>query len=136
MRTAVVALAALSLAAPAFAQSQASRDVQDIADTLNNPINKAIAAGAVAAAVDAVLDTRIDGFARALEPLTGKPARRGPATVREMAERDDPYFEQNLQRGTRDAIGSMGAVASALAIAMPELEATMRRLENALPLPR
>lgn len=136
MRKAVFTLVALSVTTPVFAQSQATRDVEAVADTLNNPINRAIAAGAVAAAVDAVLDTRIDQFARALEPLTGKSARSGPVTVREMAERDDPYFEQRLQRGTKDAIGSMGAVASALATAMPELEATVRRLENALPMHR
>lgn len=136
MRKALFALAALSLTTPAFAQSQATREMEDVAETLNSPINRALAAGAIGAAVDAVLDVRIDGFTRALEPLTGRAPRDSARTVRELAERDDPYFEQNLQRGTREAIGSMGAVASALAIAMPEFEAAMRRLEDALPLRR
>lgn len=134
MRTALLAIAALSLSTPAFAESRIQEDADEIAEKLNDPVNQAVAAGALGAMMDAVLDMRIDGMAKALEPLNrGRPIPMKGRTVRELAERDDPYFEEKMQRGTRQAIGSMGALASALAVALPEFEAAMRKMEGALP---
>jgi hypothetical protein len=76
---------------------------------------------------------RLDGIAKALEPLNGgKRVDLKGRTVREMAERDDPYFEEKLQGGTRAVIGGMGAMASALATAMPELERAMAKMGEAM----
>ncbi len=134
MRKALLALALTGVAAPAFAQSDVQRDAETMAGVLNDPATQDMAAGAIGAMVDAVLDMRIDGIAKAIEPLNkGKPVRLPGRTVRDIAERDDPDLESKVQDGTRQAVGSIGAVASALAVAMPEFERAMKRMKDAMP---
>jgi hypothetical protein len=50
-----------------------------------------------------------------------------------MAERKDPHFEEKIEGGSRAMIGSLGALAGAMAVAMPELERAMEKMEDALP---
>jgi hypothetical protein len=134
MRKALLALSLMSVAAPALAQSEAQRDVEKMADVLGDPVTQDMAAGAIGAMMDAILDMRIDGIAKAIEPLNkGKTAALPGRTVRDLARRDDPDFEDKMQSGTRQAVGSIGALASALAVAMPEFERAMKRMKDAVP---
>ena len=134
MRTALLALVLTAIAAPAVAESSAQRDAEKMAETLNDPGTQAAAAGALATIMDAVLDMRIDGIAKALEPLNrGKSVRLPGRTMRDLAAKDDPDFEKKMDIGARQAVGSMGALASALAVAMPEFERAMKRMRDAVP---
>lgn len=134
MRKALLALSLTLVAAPALAQSEAQRDAEKMADVLNSPATQEMAAGAIGAMMDSVLDMRIDGIAKALEPLNkGKSIRLPGRTMRDLAERDDPDFEDKMADGTRQAVGSMGALASALAVALPEFERAMKRMKSAMP---
>jgi hypothetical protein len=134
MRSALLSVLALSLATPAMAESRSQREMKKMADTLNSPITQQVAAGAMTAMLAAILDLRLDGFAKAIEPLDPRKAEdmRG-RTVRDLATRDDPYFEDKIEDKTRTAVGSMGAMASAMAIMLPELERAARKMEDALP---
>ena len=134
MRSVLIAVAALSLSTPAFAASDASRDVQDMAETMNNPQMQSAMAGMVGTFMAAILDMRVDGLAKAVEPMTGKRAGdfKGK-TVRDLAAKDDPDFERKMQAGTKAAVGSMGAMASALATMLPQIEEAARKMEKAIP---
>jgi hypothetical protein len=134
MRKALLAFSLILVATPALAQSEAQRDAEKMADVLNNPATQEMAAGAIGAMMDSVLDMRIDGIAKALEPLNkGKAIRLPGRTMRDLAVRDDPDFERKMETGTRQAVGSMGALASALAVAMPEFERAMKRMKDSMP---
>jgi hypothetical protein len=134
MRKALLSLALFAIAAPVSAQSDMQRDAEKMADVLNDPGTQAAAAGALGAIMQAVLDMRIDGIAKAVEPLNkGKPVKLRGKTIRDLAAKDDPRFEEKMQDGTKAAVGSMGALASALAVAMPEFEKAMKRMKDAMP---
>lgn len=134
MRKALLALPLLLIATPALAQSDVQRDAERMADVLSDPLTQDIAAGTIGNMMGSILDMRIDGIAKALEPLNrGNPVRLPGRTVRDLAARNDPDFEAKVEDGTRQAVGSMGALASALAVAMPELERAMKRMKDAMP---
>jgi hypothetical protein len=134
MRSALLAMLALSVATPAVAASEAQRDMEVMAETLKNPRTQDAMAGAMGAMLGAILDMRVDGIAKALEPLNGgKKLKMKGKTIREMAERKDPDFEDKMEDRTRAAVGGMGALASAMAIMLPQLEDAARKMGDALP---
>jgi hypothetical protein len=134
MRSVLFAILALSVSTPAFAASEAQQDVQKMADKLNNPATQTAMSGALAAMLSALLDLRVDGIAKAIEPMNGGKAIKLPGkTMREIATRDDPNFERKMQTNTKAMVGSMGALASALATIVPQLEQAARKMEGALP---
>ncbi len=135
MRSALLAIIALSFATPAFAAtSEAQQDLEVMADTLKNPRTQDAMAGALGAMMGAMLDMRIDGIAKALEPLNGgKKLKMKGKTLRELAERKDPRFEDKMHNGTRAAVGGMGALASAMAVMLPQLEEAARKMGDAIP---
>ncbi len=135
MRSALLPFLALTFATPAMAaDSKTQHDLDRIADTLNDPSTQAAMSGALGAMMAAVLDIRLDGIAKALEPMNGgKPVEMRGKTVREMAARDHPDFERNMQANTRAAVGSMGSLASAMSVMLPQLEEAARKMKDALP---
>ncbi|MFM9853084.1 MAG: hypothetical protein ACKVOJ_09795 [Sphingomonadaceae bacterium] len=135
MRSVLMAIIALSFATPVVAApANAERDMQDVAKTLNDPATQEAMSGALGAMMAALLDMRIDGIAKALEPMNGGKRIVLPGkTVRELATRDDPNFERKMKTNTRAMMGSMGAMASALATIIPQFEAAARKMEEALP---
>jgi hypothetical protein len=138
MRSVLLAIVALIVATPAFAApSEAERDVKSMADKLNNPATQDAMAGALGAMMSAILDMRIDGIAKAVEPLNGgKSIGLRGKTVREAALRDDPNFERKMKTGTRAMVGSMGALATVLAAFLPQFEAAAHKMEDAFPVER
>lgn len=136
MRSIIFIAAALAVSTPAFAAdrpSETTADVQEMAEKLNNPAMQAAMAGGLSAMLSAFLDMRVDGIAKALEPLNGgKKLKMKGNTIREMAERKDPRFEEKMQGSTRAAIGGMGALATAFAAMMPQLEEAMGKMGDAM----
>lgn len=131
----LLATAALVISAPAFAQeapSAATQKAEALADKLNDPVMQAALAGGMEAMVQSVLDMRVDGIAKAMEPITGKPSNMRGKTVRDLASRDDPHFDARVHDTSRRAVAGAGAMAGGLAAAMPELEAAMRKMGDAM----
>jgi len=127
-------VAAAQTTSPVETSSEAQQDVQGMADTLNDPSTQAAVAGALGAAMAAVLDIRVDKMAKALEPLNGgKKLKMKGNTLREMAERQDPKFERKLEEGTKTAVRSAGSLAQALAVMIPELQKAAKKMGDALP---
>jgi hypothetical protein len=144
MRSALFTAIALVVATPTIAAAQtdsspettseAQRDVQGMADKLNDPSTQAVLAGALGAAMAAVLDIRVDKMAKALEPLNGgKKLKMKGNTLREIASRDDPKFERKMEEGTKTAVRSAGSLAQALAVMLPELQKAAKKMGDALP---
>lgn len=131
-----VAVAALAVSTPAVAaerQSEMSRDAQQMAEKLNDPAMQSAMAGGLTAMLSAFLDMRVDGIAKALEPMNGgKKLKMKGRTIREMAERDDPRFEEKMQGSTKAAVGGMGALATAMATMLPQLEEAMGKMGDAM----
>lgn len=133
------ALAAIPLS-PALAAPRQADDkaVAAAADTLANPATARAAGKAVSAITGAILDTRVDGVLRAVEPLRDEPDERAdtPRTLRDMVATDDPDFQQRMEADTERTIGAAGHAAQAMAAALPELRATAaefrRNLRRAL----
>ena len=131
----LLATAVLVISTPALAAAEPSRageKAQAVADKLNDPIMQAALAGGMEAMVQSVLDMPVDGIAKAMEPLTGKPSHMRGKTVRDLAARDDPYFDERVHDSTRKMVAGTGAMASGLATALPELEAAMRKMGDAM----
>ena len=130
-----LATAVLVMSAPVVAQEAPSATTQKaeaLAEKLNDSVVQAALAGGVEAMVQSVLDLRVDGIAKAMEPLTGKPAKMQGKTVRDLAARDDPHFDDRIHKGSRRVVAGAGAMAGGLAAAMPELEAAMRKMGDAM----
>ena len=146
MRSALFALvASLAIATPAFAQpvyddepryedsDSAQEQIDGMADTLNDPRTQRAAGDALGAMIGAVMDMRIDGLSRALEPLNGGRRVMHGRTVRDLAAREDPYIEQDMRRGAQTAVRSAGSMASAVSVMLPELQRAIRKMSAALP---
>jgi hypothetical protein len=135
MRKFILPVLALSLAAPGIAHaSEAQRDMEQMSDRLKDPRTQDAMSGALMAMLGALMDMRVDGIAKALEPMNGgKKLKMKGRTIREIAERRDPHFEDKIEGGSRAMIGSLGALAGALAQAMPELEKAMDKAKDAMP---
>jgi hypothetical protein len=134
MRSVLVVAASLAFATPAFADAPApdhgmSADAQEMAAKLNSPAMQ----GALTAGIDgmmaALLNMRIDGIAKAVAPLNnGKSLKLHGNTLRDNVARNDPHFEDHMHEKTHAMVGGMGALASALATMMPQLEAAMAKM--------
>jgi|GEM_PF-2799075 len=131
----LLATAILVMSTPALAQevpSAATQKAEALAEKLNDPVMQAALAGGMEAMVQSVLDMRVDGIAKAMEPLTGKSANMRGKTVRDLASRDDPNFDARVRDSSRRAVTGAGAMAGGLAAAMPELEAALRKIGDAM----
>ena len=135
MRSVLLSLLAASLASPACASEPATQErIDRLADKLNDPATQEAMSAVVGAMTAAVLDVRVDGMAKAIETMNGgKPVDLHGRTVRDLATRDNPDFERHLQADTRQAVGAMGGMASAMSEMLPELERAARRMKQALP---
>jgi hypothetical protein len=135
MRSALLATLALAIATPAFAADSASGtgEMQAIAEKLNDPTTQQAISTGLGTMIAALLDMRIDGIAKALEPMNGgKKIKIQGGTIREMATRKDKHFEEKLQKGTQAMVGGMGGMATAMADIMPQLEAAMEKMDNVM----
>ncbi len=134
MRSVLLPVLALSLAVPSVARaSEAQDDISQMAERLNDPATQSALAGGLSAMLGALMNMRVDGIAKALEPMNGgKKLKMKGNTIGEIASRRDPHFQQKLQGSSKMAIGGLGAMASALAVMMPQLEEAMGKMGDAM----
>lgn len=130
MRAAPLAFLAL-LAAPAIAEPHhaARPTAEQAAQALGNPLVQDAAARALTQLVGIVLDTRVGPAAALAGPNEDI---RADDTLRDLAQRDDPRFEQHLYQGAKRSLGAAAAVAGGAASEAKELKRTADRLDAAL----
>lgn len=129
MRSALLPVLALAFATPTVAHaSEAQRDMERFGKQLSDPRTQNAMSGALMSILGAFMDMRVDGIAKALEPMNGgKPLKMKGNTIREIAERRDPRFEEKIEGGSRAMIGGLGAMATAMSVVLPQLEEAMDR---------
>jgi hypothetical protein len=134
MRSVLVTVLALTLATPAYAAtSEAQSDLQEMAAKFNDPGTQSALAGGLSSMLGALMGMRVDGLAKALEPINGgKKLKLKGNTLGEIAGRKDPHFQEKLSVGTRSMVGGLGAMMSAMATMMPQLEAAMGKMGDAI----
>jgi hypothetical protein len=85
--------------------------------------------------IDALLDVRIGPLAEAVDPERSSDAARRDETLRDMARRDDPHFEERMRGSIGAMTEGMSEMAARLAVLAPVLRETMadfeRRIEDA-----
>lgn len=126
MRLLILPLA-LVLSGQAYAQARATTrgvTVEQLGDALSNPVVQNGIAGLVAAFADTILDTRIGPVAHYTDRV------RPEDTLGDMVRREDPRFDENLQNGTRRAVGMAGQLTKDGAVMAGEIGKTTDRLQT------
>jgi hypothetical protein len=124
MRLFLFAAALVCTAAPAAAQHDRAADsIRGAADAV------AEAGPAIDRSADALLDLDIGPILDARDGWRDDRARRRHRTLREMARRDDPYFEQRLHASIRRGTVRMSRAMSAIAAAEPALRRSLIEME-------
>ncbi len=132
MRKLIIAGAALFAAAPVLAQPPVYDDDYDVRD--ERPLDRrdiGRMAGAMERMVGAILDLPVGGIAAAVDPLS-----RGGVhprdTMRDLAERDDPYVEQRIRAGIRGTAHGVGAMSDSLARMLPVLRRSIDEMSRSV----
>ncbi len=130
MRKLMIAGAALFAAAPALAQPDAHDDDYEVRD--ERPID-ARDIGRMANAMDrmvgAILDLPVGGIAAAVDPL-GRGGIHPRDTMRDLAERDDPYAEQRIRASIRGTARGVGAMTESFARMLPVLRRSIDEMSR------
>jgi hypothetical protein len=125
-------LIALTLPAPVLAQDS-DDDLMRTAQQLQDPRTQDTLAAALSAMVGAMLDMRVGGIANAVAKAdpSGRSREVDPEmTVADMASRDNPDFQDELDGDIRDGTRMVGTMAGALAELLPQLTVLARDVEE------
>jgi hypothetical protein len=122
--------ALMVLAAPALAERAHDRDDADIAAALPPPEAVEQTGEAMQRMLDAMMDIRVGPLLDAVDPA--RPRHRGSRddTLGEMASRDDPYFEERMDRTVDAVTVGMGEMMARMAALAPVLRDTMEDVEQ------
>ena len=128
-----VSFAALALAPlPALARDDGASDV---ARQLSDPANQVAATVALTALSEALLDVRIEPLRRALGAMGSDMADDLPpdARLRDLAGPGARDLPGDIGRTVPKTMGAAAGMAGAVGDMLPELEAAIGRMKNALP---
>ena len=137
MRRILIAAAALSLTGPAAAQQVFTPELDEEIDRAIPRAEQVEAAGeTIDRVVGAVLDVPIGPIVDAVEAADpdSRHRRRGPRdrTLRDMASRDDPHFEDRLRDSIHGVTVGMGAAMEQVAILAPVLRRSLADMERGI----
>jgi hypothetical protein len=129
MRTHLALIPLLAIAGPAMAAPP-----PQLPPHLTDPATAQRLTNVMQALSNAFLNVKVGGVEAAIEGREASPQEKN-LTVRDMARRDDPNFDRNLQRQIAEVGPTMQRSVSALNQAMPEvmksLHAAKKSLERA-----
>jgi hypothetical protein len=124
MRKLLIAAASALISVPAAAQDHRDADaLRGAADAIEQ------AAPAIDRATGALLDLDVGPIIDAARPY-GSPYARHRRTLRQIARRDDPYFEQHLRASIYDATARASVTLDAIAAAEPALRRSLFEMER------
>jgi hypothetical protein len=136
MRRLLIAAAAVALAGPALAEPVFTPDMDDDIVRAVPPAGEIEAMGETMDRVlGAVLDVPIGPIVDAVEAADPDARRHRRShsrdrTLRDMASRDDPYFEERLRDSVYGVTAGMGAVAEQVAIVAPAMRRALGQMER------
>lgn len=126
-----VPLALLALPVPAAA-AEPDAELAQVAETLQDPATQDALADTLGALVAAMMDLKIGGIVEAagkIDPAANAKPVDPDMTLGEMAAKDNPDFERNLDRDVRQGTRMLGAAAGAMAKMLPQLADLARDVE-------
>lgn len=130
MRKLIIFGAALLAASPLAAQPPAYDEWEEPIDApAADPRAIAAMAGVMDRLVGAMFDLPIGGIVAAVDPL-GRSGYHPGSTLRDMAERDDPYMEERIRSRIQGTTRGISALSQAMVRMMPELRRTAREIER------
>ena len=138
MRKFIFTLTALAATSPALAQAQSYQDPRDaeIANAVPSRGEMEAMTHGLDRALGAILNMDVRPLRDAIDPLGRGHYDRRERTLRDVAGRDDPYFEDRLRSTLYGTSAGMGQMIQALAAATPvlrrSLEDAARNLEDAM----
>ncbi len=126
-----LAVAAL-LPSAAVAQESAAGDV---AEKLKDPLTQYAAAGVLSAMSKAVLEMRVEPFAKAMERIAGRAAPDLPsdATVADLVGTSHAEVREELINRVPRTMEAMGDMAGSVDEMIPEIEAMAKKMKDAVP---
>ena len=104
-----------------------------LASKMSDPAVQDGVAAAIESATGAIMNLPVGHFAEAIErarPGTVNRRMSRDATVADLAGRDARYLPEELGERSREAMGMMSGLASAMAVMMPEFERMGREMEE------
>jgi hypothetical protein len=127
-------LAAVALA-PLPAMAADTVDHQDIARRLSDPGAQVAATVALSALVESLLDMKIEPIRRAMAAAGDHAAQDMPrnARLRDLAGPEAERLPGEIGHHVPQAMGAAAGMAGAVEEMLPEINATVDRLRNALP---
>ncbi|GAA3897339.1 hypothetical protein GCM10022276_15430 [Sphingomonas limnosediminicola] len=132
MRKLLILLPALMFATPAIAQQAPSApNTIQLPPQLTDPATINRVTRGMQAMSKALLDIRVGELQAAVEGREATPAERR-MTVRDVARRDDPNFERNLQRQIAQAQPMMQQAARTLNEALPAMMDGLQQASRAI----
>jgi len=126
MRTHLALIPLLAIAGPAMAAPPPQLPPQ-----LTDPATAQRLTNVMQALSNAFLNVRVGGVEAAIEGREASPQEKN-LTVRDMARRDDPNFDRNLQRQIAEVGPTMQRSVSALNQAMPEVMKSLHEAKKSL----
>ncbi|MDP8995345.1 MAG: hypothetical protein M3N07_10305 [Pseudomonadota bacterium] len=136
MRMSFIGAAALALAAPAAGQQVFPPEMDEEIVRAIPPAEQVEAVGEVMDRVlGAVLDMPIGPIVDAIEAADPRGPRarsydRSPRTLRDMAGRDDPYFEERMRDSIHGVAAGMGVMAEQMAVLAPAMRRSLAQIER------
>jgi hypothetical protein len=126
MRTSLALIPLLAIAGPAMAAPPPQLPPQ-----LTDPATAQRLTNVMQALSNAFLNVKVGGVEAAIEGREASPQEKN-LTVRDMARRDDPNFDRNLQRQIAEVGPTMQRSVSALNQAMPEVMKSLHEAKKSL----
>ena len=126
MRKLVIAASAVALAVPAAASAQPRPDTPEIVD----PRAIEDAGRMMDRLLAAILDMPIGPLIDAVDPQRRGRYDSRDRTVRDMASRDDPRFEEKMRGSVRGITAGMGTLAEQLAVIAPAMRRSLEDMER------
>jgi len=126
MRTSLALIPLLAIAGPAMAAPPPQLPPQ-----LTDPATAQRLTNVMQALSNAFLNAKVGGVEAAIEGREASPQEKN-LTVRDMARRDDPNFDRNLQRQIAEVGPTMQRSVSALNQAMPEVMKSLHEAKKSL----
>jgi hypothetical protein len=133
--TLLLAGAALAACLPVPALAE-ERKADEVVRKLEDPMTQYMVAGALAAVTKQLLEMRVEPFVRAMrEAGAGAAVPDVPpdATLGELAGPRAEVMPQEIMERVPRLMGSLAGIADAFGDMLPELEATARRMKDAIP---
>ncbi|MDE2596084.1 MAG: hypothetical protein KGL44_04305 [Sphingomonadales bacterium] len=116
-------------------RSEAARGLSEMSDRLNDPETQQSLVGMLSALTDAMMNMRVEPFARAAEKMGDRSSMRHigrNTTLRDVAGVDAAAMQRDMRQKLPQAMSATAGMTGAMESMLPELEAMARRMQDTM----